>query len=133
MQKPTSHNDYDHHNRDYEQHEHDSEEGHGHEHGRVNANLYGNRTGLRAVQISTAGMLIVATIQFAIATLGGSAELFADCGSTQKQNGSLPCGDQSMHSGNCASQAPRKRSNWCCSQLNRRDSHLCLPCLLTKR
>ncbi len=52
--------------------------GHGHEHGRVDADLYGNRAGLRAVQISTAGMLVVAAIQFAIAGIGGSAGLFAD-------------------------------------------------------
>jgi cation diffusion facilitator family transporter len=52
--------------------------GHGHEHGKVDADLYGNRAGLRAVQISTAGMLLVALIQFAIATIGGSAGLFAD-------------------------------------------------------
>ena len=52
--------------------------GHGHEHGKVDADLYGNRAGLRAVQISTAGMLIVAIIQFAIAIIGGSAGLFAD-------------------------------------------------------
>jgi cation diffusion facilitator family transporter len=82
MQKPMSHDNHNHnhdqHNHEHDEHAHDSEEGHGHEHGRVNADLYGNRAGLRAVQISTAGMLIVATIQFAIATLGGSAGLFAD-------------------------------------------------------
>jgi cation diffusion facilitator family transporter len=89
MQEQTSHNDH-HHNNDHDQHghehddhdhdehEHDGEEGSGHEHGRVNADLYGNRAGLRAVQISTAGMFIVAAIQFAIAALGGSAGLFAD-------------------------------------------------------
>ena len=68
-------------------HEHDEEEhghgghrhgGHGHEHGRVDADLYGNRAGLRAVQISTAGMFLVAIIQFVIAGIGGSAGLFAD-------------------------------------------------------
>jgi cation diffusion facilitator family transporter len=52
--------------------------GHGHEHGRVEADLYGNRAGLRAVQISTAGMLLVSLIQLLIALLGGSAGLFAD-------------------------------------------------------
>lgn len=52
--------------------------GHGHEHGRIEADLYGNRAGLRAVQISTAGMLLVALIQLAIALLGGSAGLLAD-------------------------------------------------------
>jgi cation diffusion facilitator family transporter len=56
-------------------HHHD---GHGHEHGRVGADLYGDRAGLRAVQISTLGMLMVAAIQFAIAGIGGSAGLFAD-------------------------------------------------------
>jgi cation diffusion facilitator family transporter len=75
-----SNNDYDH---DHEHDDHDHDEhgghgGHGHEHGRVNADLYGNRAGLRAVQISTAGMFIVAAIQLAIAGIGGSAGLFAD-------------------------------------------------------
>jgi cation diffusion facilitator family transporter len=93
------HDDHDHghdghehgeHGHDHDEHEHahDLEEheghgehghgGHGHEHGRVDADLYGNRAGLRAVQISTAGMFIVAAIQFAIAGIGGSAGLFAD-------------------------------------------------------
>lgn len=72
--------DHDHDHED--QHDHD-EHGHGHgehghEHGKVDADLYGNRAGLRAVQISTAGMLLVALIQFAIALIGGSAGLFAD-------------------------------------------------------
>jgi cation diffusion facilitator family transporter len=58
-------------------HDHD-EHAHGHEHGKVDADLYGNRAGLRAVQISTAGMFLVAAIQFAIAWIGGSAGLFAD-------------------------------------------------------
>jgi cation diffusion facilitator family transporter len=44
----------------------------------VDADLYGNREGLRAVQISTAGMFAVAAIQFIIAFIGGSAGLFAD-------------------------------------------------------
>src|SRR6266568_2836935 len=76
------------HEHDGHEHDHDLEEqeghsehghgGHGHEHGRVDADLYGNRAGLRAVQISTAGMFIVAAIQFAIADIGGSAGLFAD-------------------------------------------------------
>ena len=73
------------HDHDGHEHEHDLEEheeqghgGHGHEHGRVDADLYGNQAGLRAVQISTAGMFIVAAIQFAIAGIGGSAGLFAD-------------------------------------------------------
>ena len=65
-------------------HDHDrgrgdhDEKGHGHEHGKVDADLYGNRAGLRAVQISTVGMLLVSVIQFAIAWIGGSAGLFAD-------------------------------------------------------
>ena len=76
------------HDHDGHEHDHDLEEheghaehghgGHGHEHGRVDADLYGNRAGLRAVQISTAGMFIVAAIQFVIAGIGGSAGLFAD-------------------------------------------------------
>ena len=77
MQDHAIHNDH-HHDHDHDEHEHDGQEGHGHEHGRVNADLYGNRVGLRAVQISTAGMFLVAVIQFAIAALGGSAGLFAD-------------------------------------------------------
>src|SRR3989454_1454114 len=75
-----THDDHDH-NHDHDEHDdHDHEEhgGHGHEHGRVNADLYGDLAGLRAVQISTAGMFLVATIQFAIAVIGGSAGLFAD-------------------------------------------------------
>lgn len=52
--------------------------GHGHEHGMVDADLYGDRAGLRAVKISTAGMFIVSAIQFAMALIGGSAGLFAD-------------------------------------------------------
>lgn len=61
------------------EHEHDHDEnGHGHEHGKVDPDLYGNRAGLRAVQISTAGMLLVSVIQFTIAWIGGSAGLFAD-------------------------------------------------------
>lgn len=89
MQEQISHNDHRHNNdhdqyghehndHDHDEHEHDGEEGSGHEHGTVNADFYGNRAGLRAVQISTAGMFIVAAIQFAIAALGGSAGLFAD-------------------------------------------------------
>jgi cation diffusion facilitator family transporter len=62
---------------DHEAHNHDHDE-HGHEHGKVDADLYGNRAGLRAVQISTAGMFLVSAIQFAIASIGGSAGLFAD-------------------------------------------------------
>lgn len=58
-------------------HNHDHH-GHGHEHGRVEADLYGNRAGLRAVQISTAGMLLVSLLQLLIAIIGGSAGLFAD-------------------------------------------------------
>jgi cation diffusion facilitator family transporter len=67
------------HDHDHDEHEHDDHDhSHSHEHGRVDADLYGNRAGLRAVQISTAGMLLVSAIQFAIATIGGSAGLFAD-------------------------------------------------------
>ena len=69
-----SQHDHDKHNHD---HDHD-EHAHGHEHCKVDADLYGNRAGLRAVQISTAGMFLVAAIQFAIAWIGGSAGLFAD-------------------------------------------------------
>ncbi len=58
----------------HDQHNH----GHGHEHGKIDAELYSNREGLRAVQISTAGMLLVALLQFAIAFIGGSAGLLAD-------------------------------------------------------
>jgi cation diffusion facilitator family transporter len=65
------------HDHSHGEHVHD-EKGHGHEHGKVDADLYGNREGLRAVQISTAGMLLVSAIQFAIAWIGGSAGLFAD-------------------------------------------------------
>src|SRR6267154_4354773 len=86
------HDDHDHghdgHEHGEHEHAHDLEEheghgehghgGHGHEHGRIDADLYGNRAGLRAVQISTVGMFIVAAIQFAIAGIGGSAGLFAD-------------------------------------------------------
>jgi cation diffusion facilitator family transporter len=70
----THEHDHDHSHGD---HDHD-EKGHGHEHGKVDADLYGNRAGLRAVQISTAGMLLVSLIQFTIAWIGGSAGLFAD-------------------------------------------------------
>src|SRR6266566_5029723 len=84
------HHDHDDHGHEHDGHEHDHDleeqeghsehghGGHGHEHGRVDADLYGNRAGLRAVQISTAGMFIVAAIQFVIAGIGGSAGLFAD-------------------------------------------------------
>ena len=71
------HNDHDH-DHDHEGHRHSRHGGHDHEHGKVEAELYSNREGLRAVQISTAGMLVVALIQFAIALIGGSAGLFAD-------------------------------------------------------
>src|SRR3989440_8429146 len=79
------HHDHDDHDHDHDGHEHDHDleeqeghGGHGHEHGKVDADLYGNKAGLRAVQISTAGMLLVSIIQFAIALFGGSAGLFAD-------------------------------------------------------
>ena len=87
MREPpiTDHSEHDDHEHEHD-HDHDHDEhgmagghgGHGHEHGKVDADLYGNRAGLRAVQISTAGMLLVALIQFAIAAIGGSAGLFAD-------------------------------------------------------
>ncbi len=73
--------DHDHgeHSHDHDAHaDHDDHEGHGHKHGKVDADLYGDRAGLRAVQISTAGMFLVSAIQFAIAWIGGSAGLFAD-------------------------------------------------------
>src|SRR3989440_4186921 len=72
-----SHDDHDHGEHDHE-HDGHGHGGHGHEHGRVDADLYGNEVGLRAVQISTAGMFLVAAIQFTIAAIGGSAGLFAD-------------------------------------------------------
>ena len=69
--------DHDEHEYGHNHDEHDHDE-HGHEHGKVDADLYGNQAGLRAVQLSTAGMLLVSAIQFAIALIGGSAGLFAD-------------------------------------------------------
>ncbi len=81
MQEHQTESEHEHgtHNHDHEDHNHDHDhDEHGHEHGRIDADLYGNRAGLRAVQISTAGMLLVAAIQFAIAWIGGSAGLFAD-------------------------------------------------------
>ena len=85
MQEPESEHRHDHdqdeHPHDHDKHEHDHDkEGHshehGHEHGRVDADLYGNKAGLRAVHISKAGMFLVASIQFAIACLGGITVLF---------------------------------------------------------
>ena len=77
----SDHDDHDH-EHSHDDHDHDEgghgHRGHGHEHGKVDADLYGNRAGLRAVQISTAGMFLVAIIQFVIASIGGSAGLFAD-------------------------------------------------------
>src|SRR5579863_83671 len=72
------HSDHDNHDHEEGGHGHGGSGKHGHEHGRVDADLYGNRAGLRAVQISTAGMFLVAIIQFVIAGIGGSAGLFAD-------------------------------------------------------
>jgi cation diffusion facilitator family transporter len=81
------HDGHEHNDHAHDEHKHDDHDhgghghghgGHGHEHGRVDADLYGNREGLRAVQISTAGMFAVAAIQFIIAGIGGSAGLFAD-------------------------------------------------------
>ena len=83
--EPDTHNhehDHDEHNHEHHEHDHDEHEhvehGHGHEHGKVDADLYGTQAGLRAVQLSTAGMFLVSAIQFAIALIGGSAGLFAD-------------------------------------------------------
>src|SRR2546423_1362469 len=77
-----SHDDHEEHDHDHGEHDHEHDGhghgGHGHEHGRVDADLYGNEVGLRAVQISTAGMFLVAAIQFAIAAIGGRDGLFAD-------------------------------------------------------
>ncbi|HVB72605.1 MAG TPA: cation diffusion facilitator family transporter [Ktedonobacteraceae bacterium] len=79
MREPSTTNHHDDHDHDDHDHaEHSGKGGHGHEHGKVDADLYGNKAGLRAVQIATAGMLLVAIIQFTIATIGGSAGLFAD-------------------------------------------------------
>lgn len=88
MREYSTNHDHDHddehdHKHDHDEHDHGGEGhsghgGHGHEHGRVDADLYGNQAGLRAVQISTAGMLLVSVIQFIIAIIGGSAGLFAD-------------------------------------------------------
>ncbi len=69
---------HDEHDHEHGHDEHGGHGGHGHEHGKVDADLYGNRAGLRAVQISTGGMFLVAVIQFVIASIGGSAGLFAD-------------------------------------------------------
>ncbi|HEV2471660.1 MAG TPA: cation diffusion facilitator family transporter [Chthonomonadales bacterium] len=81
---PEEHSEHDH-DHSHDDHGHDEQGGHshghgghGHEHGRVDADLYGNKAGLRAVQISTLGMFLVAAIQFSIAGVGGSAGLFAD-------------------------------------------------------
>jgi cation diffusion facilitator family transporter len=80
-----NHDDHHDHEENHDQHDHGDHGGHGHghgghghEHGKVDADLYGNKAGLRAVQISTVGMLLVAIIQFFIAGIGGSAGLFAD-------------------------------------------------------
>lgn len=89
MHEHSTHREHDHNEYNEHKHDHDSDHdehdrghegqgGHGHEHGKVDADLYGNQAGLRAVQISTAGMLLVSVIQFVIATMGGSAGLFAD-------------------------------------------------------
>ncbi len=77
MHEHQTESEHEHGAHDHEAHNHDHDE-HGHEHGKVDADLYGNRAGLRAVQISTAGMFLVSAIQFAIASIGGSAGLFAD-------------------------------------------------------
>src|SRR5207248_5972706 len=49
------HEHHDEHEHQHVDHEHGGHGGHGHEHGKVDADLYGNKAGLRAVQISTAG------------------------------------------------------------------------------
>jgi cation diffusion facilitator family transporter len=72
------HDEHEHGDEDTHDHQHGEHEGHGHVHGTVNADLYGNKAGLRAVQIATLGMLLVSIIQFAIAFIGGSAALLAD-------------------------------------------------------
>ncbi len=90
MQKHQHESSHEHGTHAHAEHDHDhgngkhehADKGHGHEHGKVDADLYGNRAGLRAVQLSTAGMLLVSAIQFAIAWIGGSAGLFADAGIT---------------------------------------------------
>ncbi len=77
QEHPHEHHDHDH--DDHHDHDHGhGHSGHGHEHGKVDADLYGNKIGLRAVQISTLGMLLVSIVQFAIAIIGGSAGLYAD-------------------------------------------------------
>jgi cation diffusion facilitator family transporter len=87
-----AHDEHPNHNHPHdEQHDHDDHDSaeqkhgghghgdkHGHEHGTVNPALYNDEAGLRAVRISTFGMLLVSIIQFAIAIVGGSAGLFAD-------------------------------------------------------
>src|SRR6266700_3160172 len=85
MHEPTSDHHHDHEEDEYSHdHVHGEEDddhehgGPGHEHGKINADLYGDKAGLRAVQLSTAGMFLVSAIQFAIAWIGGSAGLFAD-------------------------------------------------------
>jgi cation diffusion facilitator family transporter len=81
LQKQQDESSHEHveHDHDHGQGEHvHDKKGHGHEHGKVDADLYGNHDGLRAVQISTAGMLLISIIQFTIAWIGGSAGLFAD-------------------------------------------------------
>jgi Co/Zn/Cd efflux system component len=75
--QPDHTHEHDDHNHEDSSHGH-GHGGHGHEHGRVDADLYGNRAGLRAVQISTAGMLLVGIVQLLIALIGGSAGLLAD-------------------------------------------------------
>src|SRR5579875_3298845 len=83
MHEDAVHNDHDHdseheHGHGHGHDEHGKGHGHAHEHAKVDADVYGNRAGLRAVQISTAGMFVVAVIQFGSAAYGGSAGLFAD-------------------------------------------------------
>src|SRR5712692_1745513 len=63
------------HDHDHDEHEH-GHGAHGHTHGTINAELYSDREGLPAVQISTAGMLLVALLQFAIALISLRPVLF---------------------------------------------------------
>ncbi len=78
MREHQSESPHEHGTRTHDHKKHNHDHGHGHEHGKVDADLYDNRAGLHAVQISTVGMFLVSAIQFAIAWIGGSAGLFAD-------------------------------------------------------
>src|SRR5260221_8634732 len=69
-----AHTDFDH---DHDHDDHDDHGGRGHEHGKVDADLYGNKAGLRAVQISTAGGVFVAARSFSIPGNAGRARPFS--------------------------------------------------------